>query len=307
MITANTNACAAVGATYTYSYTGAAQTFTAPCEGKYKVELWGAAGGSYSTTFAGGKGGFVTGEISVSKNQTFYVYVGSAGSSNVTSSNYASSGGYNGGGYGSWKYGCAGGGGATDIRTSDSDTKTRIMVAAGGGGACSQRADYSSWQSGGHGGGINGVNGSGSYAAVKPTWVGQGATQTHGGNPSYSTDHKGSFYQGCNSPNPADDRGGGGGGWYGGGCSYGSVSPGGGGSSYISGIAGFIGINSSGVALCSEGSSSVACATSYTNYKFTTGSTITGNQSMPNTAGTGDGVGHDGDGYAKITYLGTSI
>ena len=41
---------------FTFNYTGSLQTFTAPADGVYKLQVWGAQGGSYDTTFAiGGK------------------------------------------------------------------------------------------------------------------------------------------------------------------------------------------------------------------------------------------------------------
>ncbi len=41
---------------YEFDYTGAEQVFTAPADGVYKLQVWGAQGGSYDTTFAiGGK------------------------------------------------------------------------------------------------------------------------------------------------------------------------------------------------------------------------------------------------------------
>lgn len=42
---------------YTFDYTGEEQTFTAPADGVYKLQVWGAQGGSYNTSYAeGGKG-----------------------------------------------------------------------------------------------------------------------------------------------------------------------------------------------------------------------------------------------------------
>ena len=112
MITANTNACAAVGTVYNYSYTGAAQTFTAPCEGNYKVELWGAQGANDNGGVSGGKGAYVAGTVTLNKNTQMYVYVGYGITSNAAA-NYGNSTIFNGGtgNSGGWN-----GGGATDIR-----------------------------------------------------------------------------------------------------------------------------------------------------------------------------------------------
>jgi len=60
------DACSvAVGTVYNYSYTGAAQTFTAPCEGNYKVELWGAQGANDNAGTSGGKGAYVAGTVTL--------------------------------------------------------------------------------------------------------------------------------------------------------------------------------------------------------------------------------------------------
>lgn len=41
---------------YVFDYIGAEQVFTAPADGVYKLQVWGAQGGSYDTTYAiGGK------------------------------------------------------------------------------------------------------------------------------------------------------------------------------------------------------------------------------------------------------------
>lgn len=133
-----------------YSYTGATQTFAAPYDGVYRIELWGAQGGSYSDeSFLGGLGGYTSGEISLSKGTKLNVIVGSIGS--------GLTGGYNGGASTmNGSYGIAGGG-ATDIRTTTS-TLSRIMVAAGGGGAAKRGGNYGDGN-GGYGGGLTGGTG----------------------------------------------------------------------------------------------------------------------------------------------------
>lgn len=131
------------GTVLNYSYTGSYQEITLPA-GKYKLQVWGAQGGSnaadssYSITAqAGGKGGYSEGIITLSQNTTVRVYVGGQGSS--------SAGGYNGGGSttGSSSYNSGsefgtsrmgGGGGATDIRLSDGALLSRMIVAGGGSG-----------------------------------------------------------------------------------------------------------------------------------------------------------------------------
>ena len=198
-----------------YNYTGTVQTFTAPVDGWYKVQLWGAAGGvddameTDGLYHVGGKGGYVEAEIKLTKGQIIYTYIGCPGKDNAT----ASGAGYNGGGNpgtGGWS---GSGGGASDIRVfggewnNPAGLSSRILVAGGGGGG-------GLFGNGGHGGGL--IGGSGDEA---------GGTQTSAGN-------RGGFgYGGTNGR----DGGGGGGGWYGGGASNSYDGGGGGGSSYIGG------------------------------------------------------------------------
>ena len=145
-----------------YSYTGNYQTFTVPESGYYKIETWGAQGGSSileagtrntlndaycnATTTgycSGGKGSYASGYINLNSGEELYVYVGGQGGTGVVGG--TSAGGYNGGGTGDHDHSDneadGGGGGATDIRTVNgtwdnaSSQNSRIMVAAGGGGA----------------------------------------------------------------------------------------------------------------------------------------------------------------------------
>ena len=95
------------------------QEFTAPITGNYKLEVWGASGGnsyesrssvvSYTNTVYGGKGGYCSGEITLSSNSGFYIYVGQSGEGMIERT-------FNGGGIGSNKHNSRSGGGATDIR-----------------------------------------------------------------------------------------------------------------------------------------------------------------------------------------------
>ena len=132
-----------VGEVRNYGYTGSYQEVELPA-GKYKLQCWGAQGGSNGTNSsygitaqAGGKGGYSEGVITLSSKTTVRVYVGGQGS--------ASAGGFNGGGsttgtsqynsgdtFGYSKMG--GGGGATDIRLSDGALLSRMIVAGGGSG-----------------------------------------------------------------------------------------------------------------------------------------------------------------------------
>jgi len=55
------------------------QTFTAPCNGYYKLEVWGASGYSYNSTYRGGYGGYSTGVENINKNSVNYINVGQLG------------------------------------------------------------------------------------------------------------------------------------------------------------------------------------------------------------------------------------
>ena len=82
----------------TFSYTGGEQTFTVPSGvSTITIKAWGAQGGGEPANGLwgdGGKGGYSTGDASVSSGSTIYIIVGQQGFS--THSSYA----YNGGGGG---------------------------------------------------------------------------------------------------------------------------------------------------------------------------------------------------------------
>ena len=112
---------------YEYGYSGKQEEFTAPEDGIYKLETWGASSsGSYynSNYIKGGLGAYASGNIELHQGDKLYVHVGGVG---VYGENpaYEDSytgfyGSYNGGGPSSGNYNGAGGG-ATDISLSDED------------------------------------------------------------------------------------------------------------------------------------------------------------------------------------------
>ena len=145
-----------------FDYTGGEQTYAVPASGYYKIEAWGAQGGSSildggtrdvsgKTTCvqdgtgkcAGGNGAYTQGTIYLNKNETLHLYVGGKGATGVE--NGTAQGGYNGGGTGDNDHNDdeanGAGGGATDIRlvggtwNDDTSLNSRIMVAAGGSGS----------------------------------------------------------------------------------------------------------------------------------------------------------------------------
>lgn len=276
--------------------TGTGQSFTIPAAGTYCFECWGAQGG-HSTY--GGKGGYTKGNIHLD-DETFYIYVGA-----TTGGKY---GGFNGGGNGgrptSSSFGGYGGGGATDIRLVDNNLKSRIMVAAGGGGA-----DYwKGWASGGYGGGTTGGYGSAHHTANTVT----PATQIKGGvhctrNGQEGTDGSfGAGGHGCYNPETIYGGGGGGGYWGGAGGSNNSsdCDSGSGGSSFVSGHSGCTAVIS---ASSTNPRTTAPVANHYSGYVFSSGTTITaGNVAVPQTTyyeTTSTETGHSGDGFARITQI----
>ena len=187
-----------------YAYTGSYQVFTAPVNGTYQIEAWGAKGGNdcidknpAKPVGIGANGGYAKGTVKLKRGQTLYVYVGNQGRDNATGTGAGYNGGADSGPHG-WS---GGGGGATSVSlvagywSNPSVLGNRILVAGGGGGGGASG-----------GGGVGGINTRGLNVA------GIGGT-------------------------PYPDGGGGGGGYIGGGAGNGD-SGGGGGTSFISGIYG---------------------------------------------------------------------
>ena len=60
------------GTVLTYAYTGSYQEVTLPA-GQYKLQCWGAQGGSFDSTYYGGKGGYSTGILNLAKKKQPYM------------------------------------------------------------------------------------------------------------------------------------------------------------------------------------------------------------------------------------------
>jgi len=123
------------------SYTGNVQQYVVPKSGNYKIECWGASGGSSNLC-----GAYTSGVISLTEGTTLFVYVGQIGSG-ITGKAVDNPGTFNGGGpggrggtYGNQYPNGSSGGGATDVRmvggswNDSSSLNSRIIVAAGAGG-----------------------------------------------------------------------------------------------------------------------------------------------------------------------------
>ena len=292
-----------------FDYTGSEQVFTAEYSGYYKLEAWGAEGGTAYSTYQtvgysyGGLGAYTSGVIYLEKGDKLYIYVGGRGIDNKSTSKNIGvvAGGYNGGGAGygrdngnSYVHNGASGGGATDIRyfgssiPSSSDLtwnstlglNSRIMVAAGGGGGSGHNGNAN----GGYGGTLTSENVKSNYGSAT------GVNQTSGN----------SF--GIGGTTPTSGGGGGGAGGYYGGRTAAWVQ-GTGGSSYISGYAGCIAIKSA--------TDRTPKVTTYTNIEdsyhysgkiFIQAKMLAGNEEMPQ-PNDETSVGHSGNGYAKITFI----
>ena len=255
------------------------------------------------------------GQIELNEGDILYFYVGEH------PENKSTVGGYNGGGNGNTGSDSNGtqtgyaGGGATDVRlingnpTDFDSLKTRIMVAAGGGGT-------GIWEKGpsygtkGDAGGISGYDGSSSDSRYANDYIGLGATQTSAGQGKTTFNvivNAGGFgYGGYNNLREANLGGSAGGsGYYGGGASTRGHGSGGGGSSFISGHTGCIAIDytlstsSSNIVHLTSGDISIF---SYNGNEYIFNNTIMidGHTSMTSPTGTIE-VGHIGNGYARIT------
>ena len=260
----------------TFSATGAVQNVTLN-KGTYKLEVWGAQGGNYNTTYTGGKGGYSYGTLTLNNTTNLYVYVGKQAQT-ITTNRTVTTGGFNGGGNGFNRYYSGtytyaqGGGGASDIRIGQDSLYSRVIVAGGGSGATNRTNGY-------YGGGTSGGTGLSGYAGSQTSAGANGSFGTGG-----SATTSGNNYKYGSA--------GGGGGWYGGGAStsysdntnYDTYSGGGSGYVYTSSTA------------SNYPSGNLLTST----YYLTNAATVGGNTSFTSTSG-GTETGHSGDGYAKIT------
>ncbi|MCI5967131.1 MAG: glycine-rich protein [Tenericutes bacterium] len=286
--------CTKYSNTMTFDYTGNEQKFTVQKSGTYKLEVWGAQGGSYSTTYYGGYGGYSTGIMKLNANTNLYINIGGQGVDLI--------GGYNGGGPVNDSNNGKAGGGATHISTTSSLLSSlsnqidSILIVAGGGGGAAQRGGQYGNGNGGSAGGYIGSNGesvehSNGYGYA----YGSGGTQDSGGHivwfsstqlesdkvsNTYGYFGKGGGYYG----NSTYAAAGGGGGFYGGGSSMHGGA--GGGSGYIG--------NS---LLANKAMYCYNCSESTKEATKTISTTCNANLPVENCA-------KQGNGYARITYLG---
>lgn len=291
-----TNTFAASG---TFDYTGDVQEFTAPTNGYYKLEVWGASGGDFNNGrldknvygSVAGYGGYSRGTIYLEEGTTIYVIVGQQGQRGIKTRGFIgpSSVGpsYNGGGASTSNFNdqwyVTSGGGMTHmsftknvaVASLNNDSNwdpTGTIIVAGGGGGADNDGNYKGGGddgSGGDGGGLTGGNGRRSGYELAGSGGGTAKTSPN----QYNKQGAGESYN--NTPGPRyGDVAGGGGGYYGGAVIPDNNSGAGGGSGYLS-------------------------------PDLKDAETLGGNQQIPKTDGsTGTEKGHLGNGFARITYLG---
>lgn len=242
---------------FTYSGDGVTfttQTFTAPADGLYKLEVYGASGGDgrliedISTAGTGGNGGYAYGYKILKKGDALYVGVGACNKSRTRSAN---------GGGASSPIADGSGGGATHIALTNRgelknymNYQSEVLLVGGGGGAAGG-TDYKNAGigNGGNGGGLNGENGQPGYVHYN---YGTGGTQNSAGASYIMNSYLestgagfgiGGYFAGGRYELEAGS--GGGAGWYGGGGGvvkkdeddiWLRCGGGGGGSSYIGGV-----------------------------------------------------------------------
>ncbi len=203
---------------FDFDYTGSEQTFTVPVSGTYRLETWGAQGGSYNS-YLGGYGSYSVGNVSLNVNNKLYLNVGGVGLNNL-GLNAISAGGYNGGGTGKSSnnnknsFGSVGGG-ATHIALKsgllssfENNESSLLIVSGGGGGVYADLATYPNFSllTSGHAGGYIGNVGTSQYTSAEAVFSAAGGTQVDG----YS------FGQGASCKEGDCEKPGGGGGYFGG-------------------------------------------------------------------------------------------
>ncbi|MDO4322188.1 MAG: glycine-rich protein [Lachnospiraceae bacterium] len=312
----NVTVYAAWTAKWNYDYTGSRAVFTAPFDGYYKLEAWGAQGGGAGNDNLtpkptnGSKGGYSGGIVQLKKGEVLYVYVGGAGESakciNWNNKIPDAKGGWNGGGHGTHdrndNEAGGGGGGATDFRridassesawcdvpegstdyasyASDESLLSRILVAGGGGGAGFTNPNSEDGYGGGEQGGA--LYGTASVNIPKAGQSGTGASQ-YGG-----MFGKGADAWGRQSFDTYTGQGGGGGGYYGG-YVYDKQLVGQWNTIVSAGIVNSRFANSGG-------------GSGFVGSELLEGETIAGNTVFLDQNGSEE-TGHTGDGYARVTY-----
>ena len=289
-----------------YTCTQKVEEFTTPVAGSYKMECWGAQGGGNSS-YPGGKGSYTKGTITIEANNAFYIVVGQNGTNEgIIFNNGSKKMLWRNNDTSGWAWP---GGGSTDIRftihpeewDSFDFRKSRIMVAASGGGSIS----YALPQKGIPGGTLNGFAGTSKTAYGMDGEAATFGTQIKGGlngTGSYARDTPNYIGFGY-IPVPNVDMNGAGNGYYAGGKGNHGVNTAGvgaTGSCFISGHPGCDAIKESSTenAIVHTGQ-----PIHYSGLVFTDTEMIDGQSRMPSPFGGTDEIGHSGDGACIVTQL----
>jgi hypothetical protein len=165
--------CSKSAQTVTCVYRSGSNAFTVP-RGVFFVHVV-AVGGAGAPVGGGGHGARVTGDLAVTPGSTLYAVVGANGGGTTQGGAGGGAGGADGGiifclpfpPFTCLEGGPGGaGGGASDVRTSQGDASTRLLVAGGGGGGGGAAAHFVGGFTGAGAGGAAGMNGG---AACEPT------------------------------------------------------------------------------------------------------------------------------------------
>ena len=268
---------------------GEEQTFTVPYTGYYKLETWGAQGGTGLRNGAlsshGGYGGYSTGVVYLEKDQVLYINVGGRGKDGVVRVNMTE-GGYNGGGDGRWDNSdnevSGAGGGATHIATTSGllsnleSNKNNILIVSGSGGG-------STWTyAGGNGGGISGTNGENYDNNTNPGTQSTGYAFGEGG---------------VGAPHTGTPGAGGGAGYYGG---FGGLNNG---RDAVAGAGGSGYIGNTNLVSTTELNKHMTCYNCTTSNRYATKTTTTTNVSAEATSD----YAKENNGYARITWIAKQV
>ena len=280
-----------------YTCTQKVEEFKTPVAGDYQIECWGAQGGGVQS-YPGGKGSYTKGSISLD-GVMLYVVVGQIGGYEEAFNN----------GFPGRLNLYFSGGGATDIRLNNKNgnwkdfvsRKSRIMVAASGGGS----VIYFSNQQGMPGGRLSGFSGTNSGSDGIAATPGVQTSCGKAGTGCHSHGYKGIGF-GIVEYQTRDgtiSMGSAGNGYYSGGVGNhgtGTVGVGATGSCFISGHPGCDAIKESSTenAIVHTGQ-----PIHYSGLVFTDTEMIDGQSRMPSPFGGTDEIGHSGDGACIVTQL----
>mgnify|MGYP004471886233 FL=1 len=285
--------------------TQSVEKFTTPVAGSYKMECWGAQGGGNSS-YPGGKGSYTKGTITIEANNAFYIVVGQNGTNEgIIFNNGSKKMLWRNNDTSGWAWP---GGGSTDIRftihpeewDSFDFRKSRIMVAASGGGSIS----YALPQKGIPGGTLNGFAGTSKTAYGMDGEAATFGTQIKGGlngTGSYARDTPNYIGFGYIPVSKRDMNGAGNGYYAGGKGNHGVNTAGVGatGSCFISGHPGCDAIKESST---ENAIVHTEQPNHYSGLVFTDTEMIDGQSTMPSPNG-GTETGHTGDGACIITQI----